>query len=504
MRFFAFWGFIKMNILIVGNGFDLSHYLPTKYDHFMDVMGVIAEKDTGGLPKNLAEKSIDEWLNLLEKTFQKREGIASPPHDMTFDELFYKTRDSKFIEKTKEFYLTESVEICAKDVLELQYRLELNCWYQYFKNHVEEIKTWIDFEQKIEDVLKVFGRKVVEIETLDSKETIINYFNGTNDSMACISTIELKALNFFELTVKENMCRVLSRTRDGKPFQTSTGSFISLNKRFCIGDDLQNGFNPSKFLDFLNKQLEDFIKIFNFYLELVVKKLEHRTTFEILVKSNSFFEKNENDWIKPDLIYSFNYTNTYQRIYGSIGVEYLHGFHGENQNIVLGVADLKSDSLKMIKAYGFTKYHQKLFKDTDYLFLDVFKEKVKIHKRKIEYFEKDFGDNDPTAKKFERQKIMEVEGKLNLNISIWGHSLDVSDQDYILDLFSLNDDIDRNVRVTVYYFDKTAKFSLLNNLLAILSKDKVEQWMKNKWLCFKPNPEIKFLAQESSDVDQAS
>ncbi|EPK5973081.1 AbiH family protein, partial [Acinetobacter baumannii] len=27
-----------MNILIIGNGFDLSHFLPTKYDHFMEVM----------------------------------------------------------------------------------------------------------------------------------------------------------------------------------------------------------------------------------------------------------------------------------------------------------------------------------------------------------------------------------------------------------------------------------------------------------------------------------
>jgi len=499
-----FWGFIKMNILIVGNGFDLSHYLPTKYDHFMDVMGAIEAKDTGGLPKNLEERRIDESLNLLDKIFQKREGIALPPHDMAFDELFSKTRDSKLIQKTKEFYLTENIEICTKDVLKLQYRLERNCWYQYFKDHVKEVKTWIDFEQKIKDVLKVFGRKVVEIETLDSKEAIINYFNGTKDSIACISTIELKALNFFELTVKENMSRVLSRTRDGKPFQTSTGIFISLNKKFCIGGDLKNGFNPSNFLDFLNKQLEDFIKIFNSYLELVVKKFEPRITFEILVKSNSLFEKNKNDWLKPDLIYSFNYTNTYQRIYGLIEVEYLHGSHGEDQNIVLGISDLEDDSLKELKAYGFTKYHQKLFKDTDYLFLDVFKEKVKTHKRKIEYFEKDFGDNDPTAKKFERQKIMEVESKLNLSISIWGHSLDVSDKDYILDLFSLNDDMDRNVRVTVYYFDKPAKFSLLNNLLAILGKDKVEQWMKNKWLCFEPNPEIKFLAQESSDVDQAS
>ena len=113
-------------------------------------------------------------------------------------------------------------------------------------------------------------------------------------------------------------------------------------------------------------------------------------------------------------------------------------------------------------------------------------------KAKIEYFEKDFGSHDPLAKKFERQNLMEDQSKLNLKFYIWGHSLDVSDKDYVLDLFSLNDDMDRNVRVTVYYFDKPAKFSLLNNLLAILGKDKVEQWMKNKWLQFKPNPEIKF------------
>ena len=62
------------------------------------------------------------------------------------------------------------------------------------------------------------------------------------------------------------------------------------------------------------------------------------------------------------------------------------------------------------------------------------------------------------------------------------------------DLFSLNDDMDRNVRVIIYYFDKPAKFLLLNNLLAILGKDKVEHWMKNEWLVFKPNPEIKFGA----------
>lgn len=94
--------------------------------------------------------------------------------------------------------------------------------------------------------------------------------------------------------------------------------------------------------------------------------------------------------------------------------------------------------------------------------------------------------------------------KLDLNFNIWGHSLDVSDKDYILDLFSLNDDIDRNVRVGVYYFDKLAKFSLLNNLLAILGKDKVEQWMKNGWLQFKLNPEINFQIKERVALEELS
>ena len=59
-----------MNILIVGNGFDLSHYLPTKYDHFMDVMEAIESKETGGLPLNFEDKNLEEWLKSLNSIFE--------------------------------------------------------------------------------------------------------------------------------------------------------------------------------------------------------------------------------------------------------------------------------------------------------------------------------------------------------------------------------------------------------------------------------------------------
>ena len=142
-----------------------------------------------------------------------------------------------------------------------------------------------------------------------------------------------------------------------------------------------------------------------------------------------------------------------------------------NTLLVVQTSGTTSDeSLKKIKAYGFTKYQQKLFKDTNYLFLDNFKSKVNRFKEDLIGFNKSYAHNPSEIYQHELKQRF----GLNLNVYIWGHSLDISDKDYILDLFSLNDDIDRNVRVTVYYFDKTAKFSLLNNLLAILDKAKVE------------------------------
>jgi len=36
-----------MKILVIGNGFDLAHYLPTSYNHFMGVMQAIEMSPDG-------------------------------------------------------------------------------------------------------------------------------------------------------------------------------------------------------------------------------------------------------------------------------------------------------------------------------------------------------------------------------------------------------------------------------------------------------------------------
>ena len=471
-----------MNILIVGNGFDLSHYLPTKYDHFMLVMKAIEKKDLEKPINDVLYSPFERPIHLVTKYFEIARAMDKKTYQMNFDDLFSefkKPQDINFIKNTMQNYKISNIQLTEEQIRKVQNQLKKNNWYQYFKHHVKEIKTWIDFEQKIEEVLVVLGNVITRIE-----QNEVDFNNLETNLYDFLDKNSVMILNHFLLFKEVGGYQKVKQRYISTPVQ------LYLNSIFCHGGVVTNGFSPSLFLDFLSKQLDDFIEIFNLYLELVINQLIPVHKFSIESK----------EWINPDQIYSFNYTSTYQKFYDqSVETDYLHGSFGEEQNIVLGVSELADDSLRKLKAYGFTKYHQKLFKDTDYLFLDKYKTFISNNEKNIDKLMKQYqrnidinNDRKILMRMKENIDALELKRKLNLNFYVWGHSLDVSDKDYIIDLFSLNDGMDRNIQVTVYYFDKPAKFSLLNNLLAILGKDKVEQWMKNKWLQFKPNPEIKF------------
>ena len=122
-----------MNILIVGNGFDLSHYLPTKYDHFMVAMGAIENWD-----KSKGDMGFDDIFG-RDYWFK---------NDKTGEEW-----QNKFFQYTKAMYKTDEIKISIEKINELQKQLKENVWYQYFSDHVREVKTWIDFERKIQQAL---------------------------------------------------------------------------------------------------------------------------------------------------------------------------------------------------------------------------------------------------------------------------------------------------------------------------------------------------------------
>ena len=194
MRFFCFLGFYKMNILIVGNGFDLSHYLPTKYDHFMLVMKAIEKKDLNKPINDVLYSPFEHPIHLITKYSKITHALDQKSYQMNFEQLFSEfkqSRDMEFIHKTKGNYDVSSIYLTAVQIYEIQNKLKKNGWYQYFKNHVEEIKTWIDFEQKIEEVLIVLAKSIVQIEKVEMN------INDQFDLLDILSKKHIDTLNFF-------------------------------------------------------------------------------------------------------------------------------------------------------------------------------------------------------------------------------------------------------------------------------------------------------------------
>lgn len=436
-----------MDILIIGNGFDLSHFLPTKYDHFMEAMISIENFNSSN------EMNFDDIYNsLLEK-------------------------EHYFFSKTKELYNTELIKLNNEEVQKFKDKLKSNTWYKYFLNHVNDIQTWIDFEQKIEEALL---HSVKAINTVEEKHSTTRYFNSH-----IFTAPQQNQNSYFFTEFQFGILTCLTFIIENPKHPSASVRVGSLNKNFFKSphSDIY-GFDNNKFISFLQKELDNFIEIFNLYLELIINNLD------------PLFDFNKDELNQIEKVYSFNYTNTFEKFYNSeININFLHGKFGTNQNLVLGISDLKDPYLKKLKAYGFTKYHQKLLNETDYTFLH---EIIKKYNNDLKDYENALityrsSVTDFTLRSHTSTTLVQAKERLsnmNLNFFIWGHSLDVSDENYIKDIFSFNEEMDNNVRVTIYHFNKLAKFDLLANLIYILGKEKIEYWMKNKWLIFKPNPKI--------------
>ena len=106
-----------MNILIVGNGFDLSHYLPTKYTHFMYAMNSIYQNETIKFKKM---KFLGDTLQCIEEEDDRNESL-----EISFNMLM-NNFDENFIKYTKEYYYTENVSLNAKQAKRFKARLEQN------------------------------------------------------------------------------------------------------------------------------------------------------------------------------------------------------------------------------------------------------------------------------------------------------------------------------------------------------------------------------------------
>ena len=116
-----------MNILVIGNGFDLAHGLPTTYRDFV----------------YFTDRVIAYYEDENKEEFR-------------FAEMF-----CKYEKGVRNFCDSTSKKGSVEELISLT---EDNCWYNYFREELREKETyginegWVDFEESISHVIQVMDR----------------------------------------------------------------------------------------------------------------------------------------------------------------------------------------------------------------------------------------------------------------------------------------------------------------------------------------------------------
>ncbi len=355
-----------MKVLVLGNGFDLYHKLPTRY---LDLMNVIKRlKELGGEYKK---------CNYIGFMF----GKGSPLYaEDEFIRECYKLH-SDVIKGTKIDMekLDEMVELANK-----------NMWVAYFEKICEADIGWIDFEKEIVDVIRSFKRIFDYTRTI---EAFYGEIEWSNENQLLLEDIE--RFNKFGGFYAQNT--VIDST------------YIAFDEMYLtpeITNTEVRRLDEEKIIAKMYQELRDFIKILNIYIEQFVDQIAVNK-----VSNNDIFEQ-------ADYVVNFNYTNVYEKLYQrerDIPVFHIHGIAKE-QNIVLGVNADADDELEQLdtRFIKFKKYFQRLEGGTDLAYaqiLEIYDQMTIMGAEKELYFvghSLDVTDEDIIKELIERSDSVEI------------------------------------------------------------------------------------------------
>ena len=419
-----------MEILLIGNGFDLEHDLPTTYSQFLDFCRMV---------EYIFESTASSYPAFKDRlqTYQANESIKKPMLAALRRRTFHDAA------RLPEDDLFDELHDCLED----------NLWLVHFRSVRSSIgKNWIDFESEISRVIQVLdvarplllsGQPLASLE----KETYI-LFNFLCEK-ACIP-----------------------------PYKNS--SVDQLTQR-------------------LSEDLDKLIRAFEIYIAGFIDRIP--------IESKSPDIEN----IHPDRLLSFNYSDTYQRIYDpdrKIQYDYIHGKADigssvETCNLVLGIDEYLDDTRKDVdlQFLTFKKYYQRIYKGTDSTYLDWIRE-IKEGDTESDTNAQCFKEGKPNPyKSLSFQKHYDLTPPsipiFSHTLYVFGHSLDVTDKD-ILRALICND----HVKTVIYYHrktesDKTALGQLIHNLVKIIGQEELIRRTGGS------KRSIEFVPQTIRDTDSA-
>ena len=409
-----------MNILVIGNGFDLAHDLPTRYqdflgfvERFLNIINTPQILQQGGL--NNAEKSVYEYINHLIFSEQK---------------------------------LCKELEQLVKD----------NIWIEYFlQNPMYQKENWIDFESEISKVIQsldqdMFPKDGKKLEKSELSETMGNLSNTFLYKKYAKYTTSIRAVS----ALTHEKCESITYKE--------------------IRDRLYNDLN--KLIRALEIYLTDYVEKIecNYVLpdiDEIVKENVQCSDGEEQIRYCKVLCFNYTN------TYERLYLNGQQM---QADIDYIHGRVKllntmENNNMVLGIDEYLTDERKNKETefIAFKKFYQRIYKGTgckykDWVetiqeeYDDFLQEKERIINRANEYVGNDI---ERMIHRLQASEIRERKCKMH-NVYIFGHSLDITDKDILRELI-----LYENVYTTIFYLNRDVMGQQIANLVKIIGQDEL-------------------------------
>ncbi len=314
-----------MKILMLGNGFDLYHKLPTTYLCFLQTVKLLSEITE--VPENIA------------CVFEELKGKCK-----NIDNSYNAYRD---------FYKKYSFDRLDEErIKHLQLLSNKNIWFNYLWNTYNKDIGWIDFEKEIAKVIKCFETADLEEFRKNIKEmgieteTILNMFDFFYDRVSASSQA-----NSGIVIIQPAHLKIHGEFLTEEPYG-SNNYIVDIDK---ISQKLYD-------------ELLDLAILLKEYLETFVNRPLFKMKEAGIIETNpAFSDCNET--------VSFNYTDTYKVLYDN--EKEINQIHGNlKDNIVLGINPDKNDEKDNLNTSFilFKKYYQRVLYKTDLTYIRLIKD----------------------------------------------------------------------------------------------------------------------------------
>lgn len=411
---------MSRKLLIIGNGFDLAHGYPTRYENFLDFENAFLKMWGDDVYSGESSENYKSELLRLRSSGK----IPGNLTDKMLDELVLLFRMKYLDLKAKERLETYS----RKDIDRMYGYLSGNIWYGYFNYvHQEGLlkgENWIDFEEEISRVIQCIDDR--KLSPLDTVESLKKSYDDSDERKERKTSVQLHTYN--------NVAEFLNRDNDQVKKIAACNTIRDLS-------------------EMLWKELQSLTRALEIYLSGLVPKMKssHENSFPA-------------DAIKPDCVLSFNYTDTYHRLYdphNECEYSFIHGkcrnvneLSKDNCNIVLGIDEYldaydrdNRNYFPYFKKFAQTAifHNSNIYKEWLSQMSDDFKRNEAVFRNSNSFvYEKDFSD-----------------------IWVFGHSLDVSDKSVLNEFIS--PDFTR-VHVYANQNDPNDKLRHVTNLINIMGE----------------------------------